>query len=108
MCLLTCHSKSLKLTNSVCIWQLLEDQCAEESETDKQYDTQCSSHVLHTEGALCWPTCKWIVTGVCWCCVSPLLGAPLGFSCHTRVCRVTSRGLKKCHHEWLPTSVQSL
>lgn len=42
MCLLTCHSKSLKLTNSVCIWQLLEDQCAEESETDKQYDTQCS------------------------------------------------------------------
>ena len=54
MCLLTCHSKSLKLTNSVCIWQLLEDQCAEESETDKQYDTQCSPHVLHTEGMLCW------------------------------------------------------
>jgi len=42
MCILTCHSKSLKLTNSVCIWQLLEDQCAEESEKDKQNDTQCS------------------------------------------------------------------
>lgn len=56
------------------------------------------------------PTCKWmrIVTGVCWCCVSPLLGAPLGLSCHTRVCSVTSRGLEECHHEWLPTSVQSL
>ena len=48
MCLLTCHFKSLKLTYNVCIWQLLEDQCAEESETDKQYDTQyipiCSSY----------------------------------------------------------------
>lgn len=56
------------------------------------------------------PTCKWvwIVTGVCWSCVSPLLGAPLGLSCHTRVCSVTSRWLEECHHEWLSTSVQSL
>jgi hypothetical protein len=66
--------------------------------------------ILHTERMCAGPTCKWvlIVTGVCWRCVSPLLGAPLGLSCHTRVCSLTSRGLKECHHEWLPTSVQSL